>query len=79
MNIKIYLRKIAKNYSTRARTKRAKLFRNYFKIDKNTKILDLGSEDGSNIFSVLSDADITPSNIYIADIKLSLIVGFEVE
>jgi SAM-dependent methyltransferase len=60
--------KMVWNFSAKAREKRAQLFRHYFRIDKTTKILDLGSENGTNIFNVLQDTDYQAENIYIADI-----------
>ena len=59
------------NFSARARKKRAELFRRYFPVDKNTKILDLGSETGANIFNVLQGTSRQPHKIYIADIDAS--------
>ena len=65
--------KLVKAYSKRAREKRASVFRSSFLIDENTKILDLGSETGSNIHAVLQGTTFKASNIYIADIDSSLI------
>ena len=59
--------------SARARQRRAALFREEFPLDGNTKILDLGSESGSNIRSVLAGTPVTPQNTYIADINRDLI------
>lgn len=56
-------------FSAKARAKRATIFRESFHIDKATKILDLGSEDGKNIFNLLSGERYTPENVYIADIS----------
>jgi SAM-dependent methyltransferase len=61
--------KVVWNFSAQARKKRAQLFRNYFSIDENTKILDLGSENGTNIFNVLQGTNFKPENVYIADIN----------
>jgi SAM-dependent methyltransferase len=60
--------KIVWSFSAQARKKRAQIFRSYFSIDENTKILDLGSENGTNIFNVLQETNYNSSNIYIADI-----------
>lgn len=68
-----YLREIILKQSAKARRKRAKLFRELFEIGPLTKILDLGSEDGSNIASVLNGAHYEPENIYIADIRNDLL------
>lgn len=59
------------NFSAQARKKRAELFRRYFFVDENTKILDLGSETGANIFNVLQSTNYQPQNVYIADIDAS--------
>lgn len=55
--------------SRKARARRAELFRQYFTLDETTKILDLGSEDGTNIARVLKDTAVKPENVYIADIN----------
>jgi SAM-dependent methyltransferase len=60
--------KLVKSISKKARKKRAIVFRNSFTIDENTKILDLGSETGSHIHSVLQGTRYNPRNVYIADI-----------
>lgn len=65
--------KLVKAYSKRARKKRAAVFRDNFLIDENIKILDLGSETGSNIHAVLQGTSFKRHNIFIADIDLSLI------
>lgn len=62
------IRKLVLNLSNQAREKRKQLFKSYFSIDKSTKILDLGSENGTNIFNVLQGTDFDPQNVYIADI-----------
>ena len=54
--------------SQNARRKRADLFRRWFSVDKRTRILDIGSEDGSNIFSVLKGLEYDPNNVFLADI-----------
>ena len=56
-------------YSESSRSKRRQIFRQYFDIDANTKILDLGSEDGSNIACALDGTSIRPENVYVADIE----------
>ncbi len=65
--------KIVWSFSAQARKKRAQLFRNYFRINKNTKILDLGSEDGTNIFNVLQNTDYSSENVFIADINKNVV------
>lgn len=61
--------KIVKKLSQNARSKRADIFRRQFSINKNTKILDLGSENGSNINNILKKTKADPRNVYIADIN----------
>lgn len=51
-----------------ARAKRASVFRETFSIGPATRILDLGSEDGSAIASVIAGTRAQPGNVYIADI-----------
>jgi len=65
--------KFVKNFSSKARQKRADILKNYLVIDQNTKILDLGSETGSNIKNVLEGTLARPENIYIADIDKNLV------
>ena len=60
-------------FSSNARAKRAETFRAFFEIDEHTKILDLGSETGTNISSVLKGLTYDPKNIHIADIDSALI------
>lgn len=60
--------RIVRSFSTRAREKRALLFRSIFSLNNNTKILDLGSGNGTNINSVLKGTRIQSKNVYIADI-----------
>jgi SAM-dependent methyltransferase len=60
-------------FSRRAREKRARLFRESFALDENTRILDLGSESGANIHAVLRGTPVRPGNVYIADIRPHLI------
>ena len=64
---------LARSFSKKARHRRASLFRTTFRLDENTKILDLGSETGSNIHSVLQGSPVKPENTYIADIDLDLV------
>ncbi|MCB9508717.1 MAG: methyltransferase domain-containing protein [Deferribacteres bacterium] len=60
-------------YSKRAREKWAAIFRATFHFDEHTKILDLGSENGSMINSVLAGSKVRPKNVYITDIDAKLI------
>jgi SAM-dependent methyltransferase len=59
---------IFSRYSAQARAKRRKIFHESFEINAKTKILDLGSEDGSNIAHVLANTGVSAGNVYIADI-----------
>lgn len=61
--------KIVLHVSKRAKKKRANLFLRYFTITPETKILDLGSSDGSHIAVLLHGTNILPSNVYVADIN----------
>jgi SAM-dependent methyltransferase len=67
------LSKIIWNFSAQARKKRAELFRSYFSINENTKILDVGSENGTNIYNVLQNTNYNAGNVYIADIDINAI------
>lgn len=67
------LNKIVWKFSAQARQKRAELFRKYFTINEDTKILDLGSENGTNIYNVLQGCNYDARNIYIADIDSSAV------
>jgi len=60
---------VFKFLSKHAREKRAAIFRQTFFINEDTKILDLGSENGSNINAVLNGINVSPQNVYIADIN----------
>lgn len=60
-------------FSEQARKKRAEIFKKYFSVDETTKILDLGSENGTNIFFVLKGSKYDPRNIFIADIDSSAV------
>jgi ubiquinone/menaquinone biosynthesis C-methylase UbiE len=57
----------------RARAKRAQIFLQNFTITRDTKILDIGSENGSSIASVLQGTEALPENVYIADINKKLL------
>jgi len=59
----------ARRFSDQSRAKRAALFRDAFCIEASTKLLDLGSGDGSHIRSVLNGTAIIPENVYVADIN----------
>jgi SAM-dependent methyltransferase len=59
---------VSQRISANARRKRAGLFRDAFHLTENTRILDLGSQSGAHIHSVLADTPVRPGNTYIADI-----------
>jgi SAM-dependent methyltransferase len=61
--------KLVKYFSKHSREKRAAIFRSLFFLDKDTKILDLGSESSSNISAILKGTRIQSQNVYIADIE----------
>jgi SAM-dependent methyltransferase len=67
------LTKAVRSAQKKARAARAELFLNSFRIDAETKILDLGSADGTNIARILKNSSANPANIYIADIKERLV------
>jgi len=66
----LLLKKIILTLSRHARIKRRKIFVKHFGeiINQNTKILDLGSDDGSHINLLLNGLSINAQNIFIADI-----------
>lgn len=45
-----------------------------FPIDETTKVIDLGSEVGSNIYAVLQGTKVQPQNVYIADIDAEAVM-----
>jgi Methyltransferase domain len=52
----------------KSRSRRAALFRENFRIDGDTRILDLGGWDGAHIHGVLTGTNASPGNCTIADI-----------
>ena len=62
------LRSAALRFSANARGRRIEIFRSHFHIDRQTKLLDYGSEHGANIANYLDGLDFDPKNIFIADI-----------
>ncbi len=56
-----------------ARAKRARLFRHTFTIGPSTRILDVGSENGSAIATVIEGTKAEPHNVYIADIDVAAV------
>jgi SAM-dependent methyltransferase len=59
---------LVRGLSKQAREGRAQIFRNSFQLDPATRILDFGSETGSNIHLVLQGTAVRAENVYIADI-----------
>lgn len=68
-----FLRRAVLQASTQARYKRAEIFRQNFTLSANTKILDLGSETGSNINSILANSSVRAENVFIADISAAAV------
>ena len=62
------LKDMVEGVRTRARTARAAVFRHAFQVGEKTRILDIGSEDGTAIARVLAGSGVPPQNVYIADI-----------
>jgi hypothetical protein len=67
------LKTLVEHARTRARTKRAQLFREVFAIEPDTRILDIGSEDGTAIARMLEGTRAEPRNVYIADINAAAV------
>jgi SAM-dependent methyltransferase len=63
-----FIETCSQRISANARRKRAGLFRDAFHLDADTRILDLGSQSGAHIHSVLAGTPVRPENTYIADI-----------
>jgi len=63
------IKKFVALYRMKARKKRQLIFKNNFLVSYDTKILDLGSENGTAIHAVLEGLEYTPENIFIADIE----------
>ncbi len=68
-----WIKKVVDLYRKKARLKRKKIFIDSFNITEETKILDLGSENGRNISFILDGVSIKKENIYIADIDEAVI------
>jgi len=63
-----FAEKMVRDFSANARKKRAELFRQFFTLDENTRILDLGAENGTNIHNILEGTKVRRENVSIADI-----------
>lgn len=68
-----FVKRIVDRIRVRARAKRAAVFRKSFHIGAGTRILDIGSEDGSAIAAVLEGSGVIPENVYIADIDAAAV------
>ncbi len=71
LKIGFMIKNIVKKLRSSARQRRKKVFHANFSVNKEIKILDLGSEDGTHINELLKGFDFNPENIFIADINLS--------
>lgn len=68
-----FVSEIVQHVRTVARSKRARVFLDSFVLDAQTRVLDIGSEDGSNIARVLGGTHVQPRNVYIADISSEMV------
>lgn len=57
----------------RARAGRATLFRTHFRFGLGSRVLDIGSGDGTTIAAVLQGAGVPPGNVYIANVNGELV------
>ena len=64
---------IVNNYRHRAREKRRQVFLASFMVDDKTRILDLGSHDGSAVHALLDGIPYNSKNIFIADIDAEVV------
>lgn len=62
------LKNAFESFSAASRAERTRVFQESFFFDEFTKLLDLGSEDGSNIAEVIKGMNLRPENVSIADI-----------
>jgi len=66
--VKGFVTRIVQSTQQQSRAKRARVFRDIFALEADTKVLDIGSEDGSHIADVLKGSPVKPENVFIADI-----------
>jgi SAM-dependent methyltransferase len=59
--------------SRRARARRADVLKRYISLSSETKILDFGSDDGSNVSILIKGTEVRPENVYIADIDEAVV------
>lgn len=64
-----FIRDRFSSFSAASRHRRAEIFRRSFTIGPETKILDLGSEDGRAIAALLEPTAVRPGNVWLADIE----------
>lgn len=62
-------------FRARARAGRASVFRRHFRLGPDSRVLDIGSENGTAIAAVLQGAGVAPGNVYIADIDREAVEG----
>lgn len=62
------LRKLVNIFRERSRRNRIRLFLKHFRIERTTKVLDLGGWNGSHINALLSGTEVDRANVYVADI-----------
>lgn len=68
-----FVTNLVAHLSQNARKRRAAIFQSYFQFEAETKILDLGSENGSNIARILANTAVAPHNVFVADIDESFV------
>lgn len=62
------LRKWVATIRKKSRNKRIQLFRGRFRLDRETKVLDLGGWDGSHVNALIDGTQVQRANVFIADI-----------
>ena len=63
------IEKIVNHVRGQARGKRARIFAENYSVTSETRVIDIGSEDGSAISRVLAGTSVKPQNVFIADIN----------
>lgn len=69
------IRKLFRRFSDESRRRRGLIFRDSFRILPETRILDVGSEDGSAIATLLEGTLASPENVWIADIDRTMLLA----
>jgi SAM-dependent methyltransferase len=67
------IKKMVVDRAIKFRMQRKQVFLNAFELDSKTKILDLGSEDGSHINKIIQGTEVSPINVFLADIDQDLL------